>query len=143
MFLQSHFFLDSQQQRLILNAIEVRKFAYQPYSNFAVGACLETEDGSLYTGCNVENAVLGLTICAERTAVVKAITEGKKVFKRIAVIGAQENSFTTPCGSCRQFLSEFNPDLQIYVTRPDLGKVFVSTVRLLLPFMFDGGDLKD
>lgn len=65
------------------------------------------------------------------------------MFKRIAVIGAQENSFTTPCGSCRQFLSEFNPDLQIYVTRPDLGKVFVSTVRLLLPFMFDGGDLKD
>lgn len=125
-----------------MEAIDVRKFSYCPYSNFAVGACLETEDGTLYTGCNIENAVLGLTVCAERTAGVKAACEGKKEFKRIAVIGAQRNNFTTPCGSCRQFLSEFNPDLEVYVTRPDLGKVLVSSVRLLLPFMFDG-DIKD
>lgn len=120
-----------------MEAIKAREAAYCQYSNFAVGACLECEDGTLYKGCNVENAVLGLTICAEKTAMVKAISEGHRKFKSIAVIGEQEKSFTTPCGSCRQFLSEFNKEMPVYVTRPTLGKVLVTTVRGLLPYLFE------
>ena len=86
--------------------------AYVPYSRFAVGAALECEDGTVFTGCNVENAALGSTICAERIACVKAVSEGQRRFKRIAVYADSEN-FCTPCGACRQFLVEFSPEMEV------------------------------
>ena len=86
--------------------------AYVPYSRFAVGAALECEDGTVFTGCNVENAALGSTICAERTACVKAVSEGQRSFRRIAVYADSENC-CTPCGACRQFLVEFSPEMEV------------------------------
>ena len=86
--------------------------AYVPYSRFAVGAALECEDGTVFTGCNVENAALGSTICAERTACVKAVSEGQRSFRRIAVYADSEN-YCTPCGACRQFLVEFSPEMEV------------------------------
>ena len=86
--------------------------AYVPYSRFAVGAALECEGGEVFTGCNVENAALGSTICAERTACVKAVSEGVHSFRRIAVYADSEN-YCTPCGACRQFLVEFSPGMEV------------------------------
>ena len=84
--------------------------AYVPYSRFSVGAAIECTDGAVYTGCNVENAALGSTICAERTACCKAVSEGHREFRRIAIYADSEN-WCTPCGACRQFLAEFSPDM--------------------------------
>ena len=86
--------------------------AYAPYSGFPVGAALECEDGAIYTGCNVENAAYGECICAERTAVVKAVSEGRTAFRRIAVYGTGKN-YCMPCGACRQVLSEFSPEMEV------------------------------
>lgn len=121
-----------------MKAVEARKFSYSPYSNFAVGACLQCDDDSktLVTGCNVENAVFGLTWCAERTAIVKAISEGRRKYLAIAIIADQKDSITSPCGACRQFLAEFGGDIKVYMTRPTLGEVMVSTVKELLPYSF-------
>ena len=90
-------------RELMSMAKEASLNAYVPYSKFAVGAALECTDGKVYTGCNVENAALGDTICAERTACVKAVSEGHREFRRIAIYADSEN-WCTPCGSCRQFL---------------------------------------
>lgn len=121
---------------MILEAVEARKLAYCPYSKFAVGACLLTEDQTMYKGCNVENGVYGITCCAEKTAVVKAVSEGKQKFKAIAVVADQENVFTTPCGPCRQCLAEFGLQTTVYMTRSTLGKVMMATVEDLLPYTF-------
>ena len=83
--------------------------AYIPYSHFAVGAALECDDGTVFTGCNVENAALGSTICAERTACCKAVSEGHRSFRRIAIYAEREH-WCTPCGACRQLLAEVSPD---------------------------------
>ena len=93
--------------------------AYAPYSHFPVGAALECADGTVFTGCNVENAAYGSTICAERTAVVKAVSEGHQDdFVRIAIVGRSED-YCWPCGSCRQVLFEFAPDLECLIARGD------------------------
>ena len=108
--------------------------AYMPYSHFPVGAALEGADGSVHTGCNVENAADGSCICAERTALVKAISEGCRTFKRIAVVGNSAD-YCWPCGSCRQMLYEFAPDLEVLVANRDHD--FVKyTLRQLLPHGF-------
>ncbi|MBQ9852096.1 MAG: cytidine deaminase [Ruminiclostridium sp.] len=108
--------------------------AYIPYSNFPVGAALEGTDGTVYTGCNVENAAYGSCICAERTALVKAVSEGCRTFKRIAVVGNGPD-YCWPCGSCRQMLYEFAPDLEVLVGNKD--HEFVKyTLRQLLPHGF-------
>ena len=105
--------------------------AYMPYSHFPVGAALEGADGSVHTGCNVENAAYGSCICAERTALVKAVSEGCRTFKRIAVVGNSAD-YCWPCGSCRQMLYEFAPDLEVLVANRDHD--FVKyTLRQLLP----------
>lgn len=114
-------------------AREAMKTAYAPYSGFQVGACLQAEDGTLYSGCNVENASFGLTNCGERTAVFKAISEGKQRFSTIAIAAAQHAPW--PCGACRQVLSEFAPDLRVLVTWGD-GQVAESTLKDLLPHSF-------
>ena len=99
--------------RELLNAArEAAKNAYVPYSKFCVGAALECEDGRVFTGCNVENAALGSTICAERTACCKAVSEGHQKFRRIAIYADSEN-WCTPCGACRQFLCEFSPEREV------------------------------
>lgn len=109
--------------------------AYVPYSHFSVGAALQCADGSVFTGCNVENAALGSTICAERTACVKAVSEGKREFARIAIYADSQN-WPTPCGACRQFLAEFAPDIEILCSKA--GDRYVSyKLSELLPHIFN------
>lgn len=126
---------DETVKGLLRSAVAAREFAYCPYSKFQVGAAILCTDGTVYTGCNVENAAFTVGICAERTAYCKAISEGKKQFKAIAVIGYQKNFMTSPCGACRQFMSEFG-DLQVYLARPQLDEVMVTSMEDLLPYHF-------
>lgn len=117
-------------RELYLQAQAVRKFAYAPYSEFTVGAALLAVDGTMYTGVNVENASYGATICAERGAFMKAISEGKRDFDAIAICGNEGTAW--PCGICRQFLYEFNPDLKV-ITGRDEEHLEVLELSELLP----------
>ena len=101
---------DSERTELMSTAIEARKKAYAPYSKFLVGAALLCNDGTVFTGCNVENTSYGLCICAERTAICKAVSEGHQKFVAIAVAATP---FATPCGACRQFIVEFGKDIEV------------------------------
>ena len=98
-------------------ALSVRERAHAPFSNFKVGAALLDSDGRIHTGCNVENATYGLTMCAERVAIFKAISEGAREFRRIAV-AADADSLTPPCGACRQLLWEFCGDIEVILVNP-------------------------
>lgn len=110
---------------------------FSPYSGFKVGAAIRLANGSISTGCNIENSSYSPSICAERTAACKAISEGQHEFKAIAVVAYQEESFTTPCGVCRQFLSEFaTKDVPVYVAKPSPHQVLVTSVGSLLPMSF-------
>ncbi len=121
--------------RELLNlAKEAAEFSYSPYSHFPVGAALECGDGTVYTGCNVENAALGSTICAERCAVMKAVSEGHRDFRRIAVYG-QGEKYCLPCGACRQFLSEFTMDIEVLCSRGD-GRYVSYRLDQLMPHPF-------
>ncbi|MFZ5816870.1 MAG: cytidine deaminase [Bacillota bacterium] len=126
-------------ERLIEAARRAREQAYVPYSGFPVGAALLTEDGTLITGCNVENASYGLTNCAERTAIFKAVSEGHRRFAAIAVI-ADTPEACSPCGACRQVMSEFGPDARVILTNLR-GNTVVTTVREILPGAFTPLDL--
>ena len=103
---------NEQRQRLVAAALEARRYAYAPYSKFPVGAAVLTDDGQIFTGCNVENTSLGLTICAERTAIFAAVSAGMRQYSGLAV--ATEGGFS-PCGACRQVLAEFSDDLPILI----------------------------
>ena len=120
-------------------ALDARKHAYTPYSNFNVGAALLCADGTVFTGCNVENAAYGSTICAERTALVKAISEGHRDFDAIAIAGSS-NDFCWPCGSCRQMLFEFAPNLRVLAVQQD-GTFQAATLTDLLPHAFGPASL--
>ncbi len=122
-------------RELIDKAIDAAKTSYSPYSKFAVGAALEARDGKVFTGCNVENATLGCTICAERTAVVKAVSEGHRRFRRIAVYSRESADYCTPCGICRQVLAEFEPEIEVLCVRSD-GRYSSYKLKDLLPNMF-------
>ena len=124
-------------RELLDMAIAAREFAYAPYSKYKVGAALEAEDGRVFTGCNIENAAYGNTICAERTALGKAVSEGALHFTRIAI--SSSGSTPYPCGACRQSLYEFAPDLRILMTWD--GNVRESTLRALLPEGFGPASL--
>lgn len=117
---------------LIEVATETRQMAYAPYSGYQVGAALVGASGMVYSGCNVENASFGLTICAERAAVAKAISEGEETFHAIVIV---TDDGATPCGACRQVLAEFNPDMEVYMVTPD-GSYMRRTIRELLPDSF-------
>ena len=118
---------------LLAAALAARERAYAPYSQFAVGAALECDDGTIVTGCNVENASYGLTMCAERTALFAAVASGHTLFRAIAVAGPPGVT-TPPCGACRQVLAEFGRDLRvIYTTFAGLAE---TTVDALLPVTF-------
>lgn len=121
---------------LIIAARRAREHAHAAYSRFKVGAALETADGTVVTGCNVENATYGLTICAERVAMFKAISEGHRAFRRVVVV-ADTVAPTPPCGACRQILWEFGGDLEVILANleRETGRYRLSA---LLPLPFDG-----
>ena len=130
-----------EEKKLIALAVDMLEKAYIPYSNFPVGAALECEDGSVYTGCNVENASYGLCICAERTAAVKAVSEGKRSFKRIVIAGNSED-FCWPCGACRQFLWEFAAEEMEVICLNATQEKTRMTMRALLPHSFGKNNLE-
>jgi cytidine deaminase len=116
-------------------AIDMVERAYCPYSGFPVGAALECADGTVFTGCNIENASYPVGTCAERTAISKAISEGKKDFVRI-VIAAKTEEACVPCGMCRQFMKEFSPDMEVICLNVR-GDAVVYKLEELLPYGFD------
>ena len=120
-------------------ALSARERALAPFSKFRVGAALEDDTGEVYTGCNIENATYGLTMCAERVAVFKAVSEGARRFRRIAV-AADTETLTPPCGACRQILWEFCGDIEILLCNPR-GKSESLRLKDLLPRAFDASFL--
>ncbi|UJR31516.1 hypothetical protein I4U23_019005 [Adineta vaga] len=115
--------------------------AYCPYSKFRVGAAILTSSGKIYSGCNIENASYPLTTCAERTAVVKAVSEGELSFQAIAITSDIEASFCGPCGACRQTIAEFGLDIDIYLINPK-NECKMYKIRELLPLAFTPRDLQ-
>ncbi|MDD3839105.1 MAG: cytidine deaminase [Clostridia bacterium] len=125
---------------LIKMANEARKSSYSPYSNFKVGAAVLTSNGNIYTGCNVENASFGATNCAERTAIYKAVSEGEREIRAIAIVGDSQE-LTFPCGICRQVIFEFsNKDTLVIVAKSD-GTYKIFNISELIPFSFSKKDI--
>ena len=120
---------------LVEAALQVRLNAFAPFSKFLVGAAIEDTDGRIHTGCNVENATYGLTLCAERVAVFKAISEGARHFRRVAVV-ADTDVLTPPCGACRQILWEFCGDVELVLSNLQ-GKTETYQLKELFPKPFD------
>ena len=130
--------IEQELQKLIQAAIEMRKQSYSPYSNFAVGAAVLSNDGYIYGGCNIENASYGLTNCAERTAIFNAVSDGKRNLSAIAVV-ADTDRPCSPCGACRQVIGEFKiPCIIMANLKGEYKKV---TLEELLPFSFSNTDL--
>lgn len=129
---------ETDRDALIAAATAIRTKAYAPYSNFTVGAAVLGEDGQMYTGVNVENASYGLTICAERTAVGKAVTAG---VQRILAVAVSTENGVSPCGACRQVLIEFADDIPVWLVNA-AGQVRELTLNQLLPYCFGRGDLE-
>ena len=122
------------QDELKAAAVAMLDRAYCPYSHFPVGAALECGDGTVFTGCNIENAAYGATICAERTAVAKAVSEGHRDFVRIVIAGRSAD-FCVPCGTCRQVLREFAPHIEV-ICLNGAGEERTFTLEELLPYSF-------
>jgi len=120
---------------LLTVALTAREHAFAPFSKFKVGAALESQAGQIFTGCNIENATYGLTLCAERVAMFKAISEGARQFRRVAV-AADTDALTPPCGACRQILWEFCGDIEIVLINPR-GKIETHRLKDLFPKPFD------
>jgi cytidine deaminase len=131
---------DEKRDQLTKMALKARLLAYAPYSNYQVGAALLTKSGEIYTGVNVENAAYPVTMCAERSAVFSAISAGNREFEAIAVATANGG---TPCGSCRQVLSEFGLDINVLLIDEGGKLIQQNTVRELLPGAFQKDDLSD
>lgn len=128
------------QEQLIHEAKEIREKAYVPYSNFPVGAALKTKSGKMYTGCNIENAAFPVSCCAERVAIFKAISDGETEFEAIAV-AADTPGPVSPCGSCRQVMSEFfDETVQVHLTNLH-NDIITGTIKNLLPFSFQSDDM--
>lgn len=127
-------------KELIKAAMDAREFSYSPYSEFKVGAALITSEGKVYTGCNIESASYSPTICAERVAVSKAVSDGNKDIEAIAIVGSSD--YTYPCGVCRQFLVEFGKDMKIIVANNE-DEYKVYSLSELFPHSFGPDDLKD
>jgi cytidine deaminase len=132
--------MENNEKELIEAAQKVRERAYAPYSNFKVGAAVRTKDGKIYTGCNVESASYGLTVCAERVAIWKAVSEGEKEFTEIAV-AADTHELTPPCGVCRQIIWEFCGDIPVIFANLE-GDTETVKMSELLPRAFDTKFLK-
>lgn len=136
--------MEREEKELCARALEMRKFSYVPYSRFRVGAALLTAEGKIYTGCNIENAAYTPTMCAERTAFAKAVSEGERSFRAIAIAGGQEGAepdYCAPCGVCRQVMREFcDRDFRILLVRSE-GDCREYTLEELLPHSFGPEDL--
>ncbi|NXS64434.1 CDD deaminase, partial [Brachypteracias leptosomus] len=128
-------------QLLLRRSWEAKNCAYCPYSRFPVGAALLTASGEIFSGCNVENACYSLGVCAERTAIQKAISEGHTSFKAMAITSDKGNNFIVPCGACRQVMREFGTDWDVYLTKAD-GTYIMKRLEELLPLSFGPEDLK-
>ena len=122
-------------QELVERAFAMHRFSYVPYSNFPVGAALLCTDGTVFTGCNVENAAFGSTICAERTALLKAVSEGRRTDWTAIAIAGRGADYCWPCGACRQMLYEFAPGLRVIAARGD-GAYQTADLSDLLPHGF-------
>lgn len=132
----------AEPESLVSLAVEAREKAYAPYSGFHVGAALYADNGKIYAGCNVENASYGATICAERTAVAKAISDGARKIMAMAV-SSDSNNATMPCGICRQVISEFcSPDMPLYLSN-NRGEYEIYHFGELLPHSFKQSDMED
>ncbi|MGC9530345.1 MAG: cytidine deaminase [Candidatus Bipolaricaulaceae bacterium] len=129
----------TDEERLVKLAVEASRQAYCPYSQFPVGAALLAEDGRTFTGCNVENAALGLSMCAERTALFKAVSEGARRFTALAVAGG--SAPCSPCGACRQVLFEFAPRLRLVMADRTGQRLRRMELAALLPAAFGPQDL--
>ena len=130
--------MSDARERLETLATEARSRAYAPYSGYSVGAALEATDGSIYTGCNVENASYSVTCCAERSALFAAVSAGARSFRRMVVTAGGRAPY--PCGSCRQALAEFSPELEVIVVTDDGSRLEFTLDRLLPhPFRFTKG----
>ncbi|KAI9483952.1 MAG: cytidine deaminase [Benjaminiella poitrasii] len=129
-----------EKSELFKLAIEAKETSYSPYSKFRVGAALLAEDGTFFKGCNVENASYGAAICAERTAYVKAVSEGHQKFRALAV-STDQADFVSPCGICRQFISEFSSTSMPVFFLNKKGESKEFTVGQLLPFAFTSDDM--
>jgi cytidine deaminase len=130
---------DAQYEALIAAARTAREHAHAPYSNFRVGAAVRAKSGRVFVGCNIENATYGLTLCAERVAVFKAISEGERGFDAVAVV-ADTDTLTPPCGACRQILWEFCGDAEVVLANLR-GKIDRYRLSALFPKPFDGSFL--
>jgi cytidine deaminase len=130
---------DSEIKQLVAGCSSAKSFSYSPYSRFRVGATLLTASGALINGCNVENASYGLAVCAERTALCKAVSEGHKDFRAIAITSDMKDAFCAPCGMCRQSMVEFG-DFKVLLVKPD-GSYKETTTMQLLPMAFTPADL--
>ncbi len=129
---------DELRSKLIQEAIAARKWAYAPYSHYSVGAAVLAGSGRIYSGVNVENAAFPTTICAERTAIFSAVSQGEREFDAIAVVTANGG---TPCGSCRQVLAEFGLEIVVIIADQEGNLIQETTVDRLLPAAFRRGDL--
>lgn len=129
---------EQEIKNLIDHAIVAREKTYSPYSHFGVGAALLCEDGAIYEGCNIENASYGLTNCAERTAIFKAVSEGRTKFKSLAVVADTEGP-CAPCGACRQVVAEFK--IPIIIMGNLMGNIKIVSMEELLPFSFSECDV--
>jgi len=126
---------------LVKLALKAKEFAYAPYSKFKVGAAILTDDGEVFTGCNIENSSYSLTICAERVAIFKAYSTGKRKFKSIAIVSDAKN-YTSPCGACRQVLMDLaGEELEVILTNSK-GRKKILKLKELLPLPFSSKDLK-
>ncbi len=132
--------MKKEYQELAHSAEKIKLAAYAPFSKFRVGAALLAKDGSIYTGCNIENSSYGLTICAERVAVFKAITTGASHFKAIAVV-SDDPGFTPPCGACRQVLLDLTGNID-FVMKNSKGQFKIKKLSSLLPLAFSGRNLE-
>ena len=130
----------SPEEELIRRAREARSKAYSPYSRVKIGAAVLARDGSIYAGCNIENSSYGLSNCAERTAIFKAVSEGRRELVSISIVGDSED-FTRPCGACRQVMVQFNPRLRIIRVGLDDGYRSETTAEKLLPEAFNPSSL--
>ncbi|MFP3896826.1 MAG: cytidine deaminase [Anaerolineales bacterium] len=131
--------LSGEDRNLVAAALEARARAYAPYSQFAVGAAVRTASGHIFAGCNVENASFGLTVCAERVAIWKALSAGERALQALAVVS---EGGATPCGACRQVMSEFVEDMIVLVADTD-DHVWITSLQALLPDAFPRISVED
>ena len=121
-------------RKLLEMAADVMANSYSPYSRMKAGAAVECSDGAVFTGCNIENAAFGATMCAEAAAIASAVSAGKRSFRRIAII-SEGSAYSFPCGTCRQLLNEFSPDVEVLCARSD-GRYVSYALPALLPMAF-------